>query len=120
MTNKFPKSSRLLKSTDFKRTLKIGKKLVLREFVILATPKEDDSACSQIGFIVSKKVGESVTRNRVKRLLKEGFRQLNAEYLLCNCHIVIIARHGILQADFKSLQKSLIYSFNRLKPMLTH
>lgn len=118
--NTFPKSARLLKHPQFKQTLDHGKKFVTREFVAFATMQQEAVPSSKIGFIVSKKVGKAHIRNRAKRLMRESFRLLSPEQSLYNCHIVLIARHNIIEADLATVQKSLVFSFSRLKNMLTH
>jgi len=57
----------------------------------------------QVGFSVSKKVGNAVVRNRVKRRLKEAFRQY-LEQLKPNVLIIIIARPGISDKAFSAVK----------------
>lgn len=79
----FPKNLRLLCSPEFRRVLDFGAKAVRPEFVIFCIPSEGSAKGShpgcvpsrRLGLIVSKKVGNSVERNFVKRRLREIFRQ---------------------------------------------
>lgn len=60
----------------------------------------------KVGFSVSKKIGKAVVRNKVKRRLKEAFR-LNLQDIKQNVLLIIIARPGISDLDFVSVQKNL-------------
>jgi len=57
----------------------------------------------QVGFSVSKKVGNAVVRNRVKRRLKEAFR-CYLEQLKPNVLIIIVARPGIAEKEFVAVK----------------
>ncbi len=54
---------------------------------------------NRLGITVSKKVGNAVMRNRVRRLIRENYRLMEAE-LLDGYDIVIVARTRMAEADF--------------------
>ncbi len=86
-----------------------GQKVVTQALVMIAVPSQGPT--SRIGFIVSKKVGGSVTRNRVRRRLRELFRQLPANPVRMD--IVVIARHHAARADFDVLRQAMTYALGK-------
>ncbi len=64
----------------------------------------------RIGLVVSKKVGNSVVRNRVKRVLREAFRIAEGRGL----DLVVIARPAAANADFAEMEKDLGLALKKL------
>ncbi|WP_131067022.1 ribonuclease P protein component, partial [Clostridioides difficile] len=62
---------------------------------------------SRVGISVSKKVGKAITRNRVRRLIKEAYRLNIDEKIKPGYDIVFIARVSIKDATFKDIDKSI-------------
>jgi len=71
---RLPRSARLLSQAQFDRVYKQGRKLVAPGVVAWALPS--GTAGSRLGLSVSRKVGGAIQRNRVKRVLREAFRQI--------------------------------------------
>ena len=61
---------------------------------------------NRIGISVSKKVGNSVVRHRLKRVIKEAYR-LNEERFTAGWDLVVIARAGQKEASYRDLERSL-------------
>ena len=68
----FPKKCRLLKENDYKAVYEGGRKV--KAWPILAYVRPNGLEYSRLGMAVSKKVGHSPRRNRVKRIFRESFR----------------------------------------------
>lgn len=62
----------------------------------------------KVGFIVSKKVGGAVTRNRVRRRLRETFRAI-IPFIKDNVNYVVIARSSCGDADFEEIANNLLH-----------
>jgi ribonuclease P protein component len=85
----FPKIDRLLKRNDFVRVQKRGRKLHTRSLLILIYPNR--LSRNRIGIAVSKKYGNSVQRNRIKRLIRELFRR-NRGMFTAKSDIVVVPK----------------------------
>ncbi len=79
-----------LKNTNqFKIVYNNGKSYANRELVMYL--RKNDSDTNRLGISVSKKVGNSVVRHRITRLIRESYR-LNEARLLQGYDIVVVAR----------------------------
>lgn len=103
------REQRLTRREDFRRVYRNGSIKFGRYLVVHLLPVTDDS--TKVGISVSKKVGNAVVRNRVKRRLREIVR-LNWEQLPERHYVVFGAKaksryasHQQLQADFHQLLK---------------
>ena len=97
--------TRLKKNNDFKKLFTRGKKAFSPALIILYMPAK----ATALGLCVSKKHGKSVRRNRIKRLLREAFRQV-APALARPCAVILIpkqAEEHTLAAFEKSLRSAL-------------
>jgi ribonuclease P protein component len=121
------KSQRLLTKRDFDATLDTqlngtGVKIVCRDFVLVASPPVPDRP-ARLGLIVSRKVGNSVVRNRVKRCVREYFRnELVSEKPLEGCSLVVIARPALVNQEGRvkdDIQGSLKICVGRLLKKLS-
>ena len=97
------RSYRLQKNRAFQYVYRKGHSAACRNLVLLAAPGRE----LKVGFSVSKKVGKAVTRNKVKRRLRECFRP----YLggVKTGLYVVVARPAAAEAAFQTLQKDLAY-----------
>ena len=88
-----PGRGRLSRSADFDRVFRQGRSHAGRDLVLYVFPRAGDGDGPRLGLSVSRKVGGSVERNRVKRLLREAFAAECAR-LPPGSDAVVIARHG--------------------------
>jgi ribonuclease P protein component len=66
------KTHKILDRAKFVKLSRYGRKFQDPYFIVLVLPGE--SECSRLGITASKRVGNAVVRNRVKRLIREWFR----------------------------------------------
>ena len=102
----------LRKKEDFNVIYKAGKSIPDRYIVLFY--KRNDLPYSRTAFLASKKVGNSVQRNRAKRLMKESYR-LNEERIRPGFDLIFIARKTINGRKFRDVIKSMMNAAARGK-----
>jgi ribonuclease P protein component len=85
-----PRRGRLSRSAEFERVYRQGRSVSNRHLVLYSFPNEAIDR-PRLGLSVSRKVGGSVERNHVKRLLREAFDGVQAE-LEGGHDVVVVAR----------------------------
>ena len=100
----------LRKNMDFRDIYRKGKSFANKFLVIYV--RKNRLGQNRIGFSVSKKVGNSVVRNRVRRLMKESYR-LNCSTVKSGYDIIFISRVAAKDADYKAVEKSMKNLFKR-------
>jgi len=88
-------------------------------FVLQAAPVPADRPppAVRVGFTVSKKVGNAVARNRVRRRLREIARMVIPEQARSDLDYVLVGRQGALVRDFAILRQELVEALKRLKAL---
>ena len=106
------KKNVLRKKTDFTSIYNKGKSVGDRYVVLFYRPNR--LAYHRTGFLASKKVGNSVKRNRARRLMKESYRHL-FDRLPENVHydFIIIARNTISGRKCAEVKRSLRSAFKK-------
>lgn len=86
------KKNVLRKKKDFSSIYNRGKSLGGKYIVLFY--RKNNLGYNRLGFLASKKVGNSVVRNRARRLMKESFRKLETDSQT-SFDIILIARNTI-------------------------
>lgn len=105
-----PHPERLKKPWEFQRAYQKGNKYWNTHFVIYVYKTQHSQ--TRLGITVSRKVGKSVQRNRVKRLIREAFRQLRPE-LLSQFDIVVVGRKAAIGLTGLQARESLYQLFSK-------
>lgn len=88
-------------------------------FVLQAAPApaELSPPAIRVGFTVSRKVGNAVIRNRVRRRLREVARLVIPGQARDDLDYVLVGRQGALARDFAALRRELFDALKRLKAL---
>jgi ribonuclease P protein component len=107
------KEQRIKKNEEFSQVFQKGSSVANRQFVLYALPKEGQDFF-RLGLSVSKKVGNAVTRNQIKRYIREVFR-LKEEVVLGGNDYIVIARKPAATMDFFEVEKSLLHVLKKAR-----
>ncbi len=92
-----------MRRADFAAASERGERRSTKFFIVLLRDRKDGGP-TRLGITVTRKVGSSVRRNRIKRLAREWFRQRAREF--GSCDLVLIAKrdlpHSLRLADVRS------------------
>ena len=91
---------------DFQRVYKNGKSLANRHLVMYVLKNNSDE--NRLGISVSKKVGNSVIRHRITRLIRESYR-LNINLFKGGYDIIVIARVSAKGKSYEEMCSALIH-----------
>lgn len=107
------KEQRIKKNREFSAVFKKGSSMANRQFVLYVLPKEGQDRL-RLGLSVSKRVGNAVCRNRIKRLVRAAFHELEGQ-LRPDCDYVVIARNPARDLSFKEVRSSLEHVMKKRK-----
>ncbi|MBF0125360.1 MAG: ribonuclease P protein component [Magnetococcales bacterium] len=83
----FPRTARLLSSSDYRLVLRRGR--CWRRALFVLYVMENGLTVSRLGITVSRKVGKAVQRNRIKRVVREFFRLESSQWRVMADHVFI-------------------------------
>jgi len=90
-----------------------GLRIARPGFVLLANPNKSDSI--RFGITVTKRIGNAVVRNRMKRRFRALIRELLPDHGLPGHDHVLIGREGGVERDFGKLREELVAALDRAK-----
>lgn len=95
-----------MKNKDFQIVYKKGKSNANKYLVMYVLENEEKE--NRLGISVSKKVGNSVVRHRITRLIRESYR-LNSKKFILGYDIVIIARASAKDKSYRDIESALLH-----------
>ena len=107
----FPKAIRLRRSVDYRRVQSRGRRFRTPHLLILSIRGRAPS--SRFGLVVSRKVGNAVTRNRVKRWLREAIRHERGR-LQGRWDLAIIPSPRAAGSDYQTLRSELAHALDHI------
>ena len=99
-------SESLKKNSDFQNVYRNGKSYANKYLVMYVLPNELGK--NRIGISVSKKVGNSIVRHHLTRLIRESYR-LHEEQFLCGYDVIVIARTTAKDRSYHEIESALIH-----------
>lgn len=110
------KAYRIKKNEEFQEIFKTGKSFANRELVIYYKEKRNQEHF-RVGISVGKKLGNAVTRNRIKRCIRESFIQLDRN-ITPEVDIIIIGRKPVVSMTCNEIKKSLLHLLRKQRLLI--
>ncbi len=101
-----PRDERVRRRREFVAIQGQGKKLHTDSFLVFVLPRKQAEAPARLGITVSKKVGGAVTRNRVKRLVREAFRRQKTLFPH-GVDVVFVAKRAAVDVEFEQVSREI-------------
>ncbi len=113
---RFPRTMRMKLSGEFRRVREEGSAR-RGKYLVLSVLRDEKLSGFRVGFITTKRLGNAVTRNRVRRLLRAIVQECGPR-ILPGHYIVTIARHSAADASYEALRKEWKWLMHRAKLFL--
>ena len=107
----------LKKHREFLQIAQNGRKIATSGLVLQVLERPDDNHFSdliRVGFVTSKKLGNAVVRNRIRRRLRAIARLILPELGQKKCDYVLIGRRAAFDRDFEKLKEDLKYAVRKI------
>jgi ribonuclease P protein component len=111
---RFYRQQHIRTQADFSAVRRKGRRIECHAFRFFGLKKESDGSIEEIrlGVVASRRVGNAVVRNRLKRRIREIFR-LNQEKIMRGVDIVVVLRASAFQLEYKELEERFLHAVER-------
>jgi ribonuclease P protein component len=100
----FTKKERITDPQDFRRVMKLGRRLSSRNFILFI--KKNENLFHRLGIVVKKEIGPATFRNRMKRYLREFFR-LQKHQIKGSYDIILMVKKGCSVNRYQEVEEEL-------------
>lgn len=100
------KKYRLRKNMEFKRVYNGGKNYWNRNLILYV--RKNDLKNSRIGITITKKIGNAVVRNRIRRRMKEIIR-LRLGNIKNGYDLILIPKKNVIDISYKDLESAMVH-----------
>jgi len=107
----FPRLRRIRRSSEYQRAWQEGQRYHTTHFVVIINPARDNS---RLGITVSRKVGNAVHRNRLKRWIREFFRHHYKQFGWA-IDVSVVAKRQAGNLEHMQVDQELLTVFARLE-----
>jgi len=110
VSEKFPKTDRILQRNVFRHVYDEGRKIQFKYFTAFVLAEQ--AGTGRIGITATRKMGNSVERNRARRLVREAFRK-NKWLVPPGVDIVINVKRSLVKAGYRDFEGEFITFLQR-------
>jgi len=91
-----------------------GKRYATPGFVLLVRDRQDDSPAIRLGITITKKVGNAVIRNRMRRRFRALAQEMLADKGKAGADHILIGRDSGIERDFDALRADMVKALGKL------
>ncbi len=102
MSEGLPPGHRVKKRGEYRRIQSRGRKVHTRHLILMVHPSLRAADHARLGVTITKKVGNAVMRNRIRRLLREIFRR-HRDLFPAASDIVVVVKRGARELSYVEL-----------------